>query len=159
MNPPVEKGELTKVRNFMEAYDQPIRFRPIDNLPEHEKIFRIALIQEELRELAQALNVDMGPLPLLVCKDRKLDPVAVLDALTDLMYVLLGAYHTFGLAICAKEAFEEVHNSNMSKLGDDDRPIKNAAGKVLKGPYYFPPNLEAIVRRSSRADVIFDPTE
>lgn len=151
-----EKSELRMVRDFMEAYDQPIRFRPVESLPIAEKLLRLQLIIEETWELADALGVTLGPKPLMVTKDTIVDPVASLDALTDLMYVTFGTYHTLGLADCASEAFREVHSSNMSKLDDSGRPIKNEHGKVLKGPYYFKPNLEVIVRQTQNRPTVFD---
>lgn len=88
---------------------------------------RIALLEEELGELGDAL------------RDR--DPVATLDALTDLQYILDGTYLAFGLGGMKRLAFDEVHRSNMSKLGSDGLPIRRADGKVLKGPNYSKPNL------------------
>lgn len=97
---------------------------------------RIQLIAEELSELAEALQEE--------------DIVAVLDALTDLTYVVDGSYLTFGLGNLKLPAFREVQRSNMSKLGPDGEPIVNEAGRVVKGPDYSPPNLEPLV--ASRLD-------
>lgn len=134
------------VRDFMLAYDQTVRTRPVDSLPEWEKMLRVQLLLEEVYELAEALNIEVTGKPTLTCKSRDVDPVAVADALTDLTYVLLGAYHTTGQACLALDAFNEVHSSNMSKLGPDGRPLKNADGKVMKGPEYRPPSLGPIVQ-------------
>lgn len=153
MNSP--QSELDKVRQFMEANDQRVRFRPVDNIPEWEKTLRVALICEEVKELGTALGVNFD-FSNLIAKDSAIDPVAALDALTDLMYVTLGTYHTLGLANIAKEAFNEVHESNMSKMGPDGRPIKDLSGKVKKGPNYFPPNLKIIVDSARKEPTIFD---
>lgn len=88
---------------------------------------RIALLKEELQELEDAI--------------ASKDNVEILDALTDLQYVLDGTYIVFGLADLKDAAFREVHASNMSKLGADGKPIYREDGKVLKGPNYRPPNL------------------
>ena len=86
---------------------------------------RIDLIKEELEELTEAMQ------------DKNLLEVA--DALTDILYVTYGAGHAFGIDL--DKCFEEVQNSNMSKLGEDGKPIYNEAGKVMKGPNYFKPDL------------------
>ena len=86
---------------------------------------RLSLIQEELDELSEAIN--------------NKDLLEVADALTDILYVTYGAGHAFGIDL--DKCFEEVQNSNMSKLGNDGKPIYNDAGKVMKGPNYFKPDL------------------
>ena len=86
---------------------------------------RVDLIEEELEELKDAIN--------------KKDLKETVDALTDILYVTYGAGHAFGVNL--DECFEEVQNSNMSKLGEDGKPIYNEAGKVMKGPNYFKPDL------------------
>jgi len=112
------------VADFMDACDQEIRTYP--SFPDPKTIsLRLALIQEELEELEDAVDA------------RELLEVA--DALTDLLYVIYGAGHAFGINLDA--CFEEVHASNMSKLDEDGRAIKNEAGKVMKGPNYFEPDL------------------
>ena len=83
------------------------------------------IIKEELEELTQAMN------------DKNLLEVA--DALTDILYVTYGAGHAFGIDL--DKCFDEVQNSNMSKLGEDGKPIYNESGKVMKGPNYFKPDL------------------
>ena len=92
-----------------------------------EKInnLRISLIGEELDELKQAI------------KDKNIKEVA--DALTDILYVTYGAGHAFGIDL--DKCFDEVQKSNMSKLGDNGKPIYNESGKVMKGPNYFKPDL------------------
>ncbi len=112
----------------MEVFGQEVNFE--HTLRDQEtRDLRIDLISEELEELDLALT--------------NKDIVEVADALTDLLYVVYGAGHAFGIDL--DECFTEVHESNMSKLGEDGKPIYREDGKVLKGPNYFPPNLEEIV--------------
>lgn len=153
------QSELSQVRAFMEANDQTVRFRPVSDLPEWEKMLRVQLILEEAYELAEAFGIEVTGRPTLVSKTRDLDPVQSLDALTDLLYVIFGTYHTLGLACAARDAFTEVHASNMSKLGPDGHPLKNELGKVMKGPNYFPPDLKSIVARHSTPPTVFDSPE
>ena len=98
-----------------------------------EKInqLRISLIQEELDELKEAMANN--------------DLLEVADALTDLLYVTYGAGHAFGIDL--DKCFNEVQNSNMSKLGEDGKPIYNELGKVMKGPNYFKPDLTKFVNK------------
>jgi len=96
---------------------------------EHITSLRYDLIKEELEELKEAMNN----------KDIK----EVADALTDILYVTYGAGHAFGINL--DKCFEEVQNSNMSKLGLDGKPIYNEKGKVMKGPNYFKPNLSKFI--------------
>tara|TARA_B100001540_G_scaffold297797_1_gene300771 strand:+ start:408 stop:749 length:342 start_codon:yes stop_codon:yes gene_type:complete len=97
-----------------------------------EKIngLRYSLIQEELDELKQAI-------------DNK-DLLEVADALTDILYVTYGAGHAFGIDL--DKCFQEVQNSNMSKLGNDGKPIYNDAGKVMKGPNFYKPDLSKFLK-------------
>ncbi len=113
-----------KVRVFMKTYGQEVKDKAGLSDAITNKL-RIDLIKEELEELTQAM------------KDENLLEVA--DALTDILYVTYGAGHAFGIDL--DKCFEEVQNSNMSKLGDDGKPIYNEAGKVMKGPNYFKPDL------------------
>ena len=116
------------VRKFMETFGQEIKEKA--GFP-HEKItsLRYDLIKEELDELKEAIDN----------KDIK----EVADALTDILYVTYGAGHAFGINL--DKCFEEVQNSNMSKLGLDNKPIYDEKGKVMKGPNYFKPDLEKFV--------------
>ena len=127
----MKKETLDCVREFHESYGLPVADAPnIDN----EKVngLRIELIREELEELTEALKAR--------------DLTEVLDALTDLQYVLDGAYLSFGLHDLKEMAFTEVHRSNMSKLGADGKPVvRESDGKILKGPNYTPPDLKSIV--------------
>ena len=112
------------VRKFMETFGQEIKEKA--EFP-NEKIssLRYDLIREELEELKDAIE--------------KKDIVEIADALTDILYVTYGAGHAFGINL--DKCFEEVQNSNMSKLNSDGKPIFNNQGKVMKGPNYFKPNL------------------
>ena len=113
-----------KVRLFMQTYGQEVKSKAAFSDEKTNKL-RIDLIKEELEELQQAM------------KDKNLLEVA--DALTDILYVTYGAGHAFGIDL--DKCFNEVQNSNMSKLGKDGNPIYNDQGKVMKGPNYFKPNL------------------
>ena len=116
------------VKKFMETFGQEIKEKA--GFP-NEKItsLRYDLINEELDELKEAMDN----------KDIK----EVADALTDILYVTYGAGHAFGINL--DNCFEEVQNSNMSKLGEDGKPIYNDKGKVMKGPNYFKPDLSKFV--------------
>ena len=117
-----------KVGEFMKAFGQEVKSLP--NLSS-EKIndLRINLIDEELNELKEAI--------------KKKNLIEVADALTDILYVTYGAGHAFGIDL--DKCFMEVQKSNMSKLGNDGKPIYNQYGKVMKGPNYFKPNLKKIL--------------
>jgi predicted HAD superfamily Cof-like phosphohydrolase len=116
------------VKKFMETFGQEIKEKA--GFPD-EKItsLRYELIREELCELKEAIENN--------------DIKEVADALTDILYVTYGAGHAFGIDL--DKCFEEVQNSNMSKLGLDGKPIFNDKGKVMKGPKYFKPNLSKYV--------------
>ena len=113
-----------KVGVFMKTFGQEVKNKPSLSSDKINQL-RISLIKEELDELKAAMNSK--------------DLLEVADALTDLLYVTYGAGHAFGIDL--DKCFEEVQNSNMSKLGDDGKPIYNEFGKVMKGPNYFKPNL------------------
>ncbi len=114
-----------KVKKFMETFGQEVRTKP--SFPSEKIVeLRNALIQEELSELKIAIQ------------DKNI--VEVADALTDILYVTYGAGHAFGIDL--DKCFNEVQNSNMSKLDDKGKPIYNEKGKVMKGPNYFKPNLK-----------------
>jgi len=116
------------VEDFMEAMGQEVNAIP--TFPEEEiQRLRLDLIEEELDELHYAIaNKDM---------------VEIADALGDLLYVVYGAGHAFGIDL--DECFKEIHASNMSKLGPDGKPIKREDGKVLKPDTFFPPDLKSIL--------------
>ncbi len=121
-------SNFESVKKFMETFGQEVKEKA--EFP-NEKItsLRYDLINEELSELKDAIE--------------KKDIKEVADALTDILYVTYGAGHAFGINL--DKCFEEVQNSNMSKLGADGKPIYNEKGKVMKGPNYFEPNLEKFV--------------
>lgn len=133
----MSKSTLDMVKEFHETYGLPVLPEP--NITDAKtNALRINLLAEELDELTEAL------------KDG--DIVEVLDALTDLQYVLDGAYLSFGLQDKKMPAFTEVHRSNMSKLGEDGKPIRRESdGKVLKGPNYFKPDLVQFIKNGKSA--------
>ena len=131
----MEKSNFDKVREFHETYGQEV-LHTAQFPSEKTQQMRVDLIAEELDELRAAIA------------DQNIIEVA--DALTDLLYVVYGAGHAFGIDL--DQTFNEVHRSNMSKLGEDGKPIRREDGKVLKGPNYTPPdlgNLLALIREQS----------
>ena len=121
-------SNFIKVGTFMKTFGQDVKTEPSFSTDKINKL-RIDLIKEELEELIDAMN--------------KKDLLEVADALTDILYVTYGAGHAFGIDL--DSCFEEVQNSNMSKLGSDGKPIYNDSGKVMKGPNYFKPDLSKFV--------------
>ena len=121
-------SNFNKVKIFMETFGQEVKTKPSFS---NDKInsLRYDLIKEELEELKVAMESK--------------DLLEVADALTDILYVTYGAGHAFGIDL--DKCFEEVQNSNMSKLGEDGKPIYNEKGKVMKGPKYFKPNLAKFI--------------
>ena len=118
-----------KVGSFMKTFGQEVKTKS-DLSTEKINKLRVSLINEELEEFKEAI------------KNNDIKEVA--DALTDILYVTYGAGHAFGINL--DKCFEEVQQSNMSKLGDDGKPIYNESGKVMKGPKYFKPNLKKFVK-------------
>ena len=121
-------NNFESVRKFMQTFGQEVRKKagfPDDKITS----LRYDLIEEELGELKEAID------------SKNIKEVA--DALTDILYVTYGAGHAFGINL--DKCFEEVQNSNMSKLGSDGKPIYNDKGKVMKGPNYFKPDLTKFV--------------
>ena len=118
-----------KVGLFMKAFGQEVKTRAGFSSDKINKL-RIDLIKEEFEELEDAI--------------KKKDLKETVDALTDILYVTYGAGHAFGVNL--DKCFEEVQNSNMSKLGEDGKPIYNQNGKVMKGPNYFKPNLNQFLK-------------
>ena len=117
-----------KVGNFMKTFGQEVKTKPSFSTDKINKL-RLDLIKEELSELTEAMN--------------NKDLLEVADALTDILYVTYGAGHAFGINL--DKCFEEVQNSNMSKLDENGKPIYNESGKVMKGPNYFKPDLSKFV--------------
>ena len=123
-------SNFDNVKKFMETFGQEVKEKA--EFP-NEKItlLRYDLIREELEEFKEAIS--------------KKDIKEVADALTDILYVTYGAGHAFGINL--DKCFQEVQSSNMSKLGDDGKPIFNDKGKVMKGPNYFKPNLSKFLAK------------
>ena len=119
-----------KVGLFMTTFGQEVK-KKSELSSEKINSLRIGLIKEELDELTKAINEN--------------DILEVADALTDILYVTYGAGHAFGVDL--DKCFDEVQKSNMSKLGDDGKPIYNENGKVLKGPNYFKPDLSKFLKK------------
>ena len=120
---------FNKVKTFMETFGQEVKKQPSFSSEKVNKL-RYDLINEELQELKSAI-------------DNK-DLLEVADALTDILYVTYGAGHAFGIDL--DKCFQEVQNSNMSKLDENGKPIYNESGKVMKGPKYFKPNLSKFLK-------------
>ena len=121
-------SNFNKVKTFMETFGQEVKTKPSFSTDKINSL-RYDLIKEELEELKEAME--------------NKDLLEVADALTDILYVTYGAGHAFGIDL--DKCFEEVQNSNMSKLGEDGKPIYNDKGKVMKGPNYSEPNLKQFV--------------
>ena len=117
-------SNFSKVGIFMKTFGQEVKDKPSFSTDKINKL-RLDLIKEEFNELKDAID--------------KKDLLEVADALTDILYVTYGAGHAFGIDL--DKCFDEVQNSNMSKLGEDGKPIYNESGKVMKGPNYFKPDL------------------
>ena len=118
-----------KVGLFMKTFGQEVKKKPSLSTEKINKL-RVSLINEELEEFKEAIKNN--------------DLKETVDALTDILYVTYGAGHAFGINL--DKCFDEVQQSNMSKLGDDGKPIYNEEGKVMKGPKFFKPNLEKFLK-------------
>ncbi len=125
------RDTLSIVREWHEAFDVPVA--PAPGIPEARAQMRLAILEEEVAELRAA--VEAG------------DMTEVLDALCDIQYVLDGTFLEFGMHGIKQAAMEEVHSSNMSKLGADGRPVLREDGKVLKGPAFRRPELAPLLGR------------
>ena len=121
-------SNFRKVGIFMKTFGQEVKNKPSFSTDKINKL-RLDLIKEELSELTDAMN--------------NKDLLEVADALTDILYVTYGAGHAFGIDL--DKCFDEVQNSNMSKLDENGKPIYNEYGKVMKGPNYFKPDLSKFV--------------
>ena len=121
-------SNFNKVGIFMKTFGQEVKTKPSLSSDKINKL-RIDLIKEELDELKEAMKNN--------------DLLEVADALTDILYVTYGAGHAFGINL--DKCFDEVQNSNMSKLSENGEPIYNESGKVMKGPNYFKPDLTKFV--------------
>ena len=118
-----------KVGSFMKTFGQEVKTKSGLSAEKINKL-RVSLINEELEEFKEAI------------KNNDLKEAA--DALTDILYVTYGAGHAFGINL--DKCFDEVQKSNMSKLGNDGKPIYNEQGKVMKGPKYFKPDLNKFLK-------------
>jgi predicted HAD superfamily Cof-like phosphohydrolase len=116
-----------QVGEFHRAYGLPVRDVPTGDVGGEQVALRLSLIQEEVSELAAAAEAD--------------DLVGVADALADIVYVAYGTAHVYGIDLDV--VLDEVHASNMTKLGADGRPVRRSDGKILKGPDYRPPDIAA----------------
>ncbi|MBD1137173.1 nucleoside triphosphate pyrophosphohydrolase family protein [Pelagibacterales bacterium SAG-MED49] len=121
-------SNFNKVGIFMKTFGQEVKSKPSFSTDKVNKL-RIDLIKEELDELKEAMDNN--------------DLLEVADALTDILYVTYGAGHAFGINL--DKCFDEVQNSNMSKLSENGEPIYNESGKVMKGPNYFKPDLTKFI--------------
>ena len=121
-------SNFSKVGIFMKTFGQEVKNKPSFSTDKINKL-RLDLIKEELTELTEAMN--------------NKDLLEVADALTDILYVTYGAGHAFGIDL--DKCFDEVQNSNMSKLDESGKPIYNEHGKVMKGPNFFKPDLTKFV--------------
>ena len=122
-------SNFQSVKKFMQIFGKEVKIKA--EFPNKKIIqLRYELIKEELEELNQAI--------------KNKDIIEVADALTDILYVTYGAGHAFGVDL--DKCFDEVQQSNMSKLGPDGKPIYNESGKVMKGPNYFKPNLNKFLK-------------
>ena len=121
-------SNFNKVKTFMETFGQEVKTKPSFSSDKINSL-RYDLIKEELEELKEAME--------------NKDLLEVADALTDILYVTYGAGHAFGIDL--DKCFAEVQSSNMSKLGQEGKPIYNESGKVMKGPKYFKPDLTKFV--------------
>lgn len=122
---------LNKVRQFQLATDQVTNSEPT-NLPLEEMNLRFGLMKEENDEYREASLLDAN--------------VEILDSLVDQLYVLLGTVNAHGMQNVFEEAFNRVHENNMTKIGPDGKVIRNAAGKILKGPNFVPVNLSDLIQ-------------
>ena len=122
-------SNFNKVKTFMETFDQEVKTKPSFSTDKINSL-RYDLIKEELEELKEAME--------------NKDLLEVADALTDILYVTYGAGHAFGIDL--DKCFEEVQSSNMSKLDENEKPIFNDDGKVMKGSNYFKPDLSKFIK-------------
>ena len=127
------KRKIKAVADFHQAFGLGISQNPRANLGPEKNLLRFNLMDEENREYLEAAN--------------RGDLVEVADALGDMLYILCGTILEHGMQAKIEEVFEEIQRSNMSKLGNDGKPVYREDGKVLKGPNYFRPNIRAILDR------------
>ena len=128
------KKQLNSVKHFHETYKLSYNINPVANLGSNKNKLRFDLMAEENSEYINAANNN--------------DIVEVADALGDMLYILCGTIISHGFQNKIEELFDEIQRSNMSKLGSDGKPIYREDGKVLKGPHYFKPNIEKILKEN-----------
>ncbi len=126
--------KIKAVQDFHEAFGLGVRHEPVASLSEEKLQLRFNLMAEENEEYLEAA--------------RNGDIIEVADALGDMLYILCGTILEHGMQYKIEEVFEEIQRSNMSKLGQDGKPIYREDGKVMKGPNYFKPNIEEILRKA-----------
>ena len=122
---------IYKVLDFHKKFDCFYQSRPSVEVRGDTEVLRHRLLQEEVNELFEAQSGR--------------DIVAIADALGDILYITFGTACTYGLQDCLEKVFNEIHDSNMSKLGADGKPVRREDGKILKGPNYFKPNIKKIL--------------
>jgi predicted HAD superfamily Cof-like phosphohydrolase len=127
------KDKIQAVTDFHEAFKLGINHKPTVDIGENRKLLRYKLMREENEEYLEAANNN--------------DLVEVADALGDMLYILCGTIIEHGMQDKIEEVFNEIQRSNMSKLGEDGKPIYREDGKVLKGPNYFKPDIGAILEK------------
>ncbi|MEX0313482.1 MAG: hypothetical protein AB3N18_04845 [Allomuricauda sp.] len=125
------KSKIKAVELFHNSFGLGVSKEPKANLGEEKNRLRFNLMDEENKEYLEAAEND--------------DLVEVADALGDMLYILCGTILEHGMQYKIEEVFEEIQRSNMSKLGEDGKPIYREDGKVLKGPNYFKPDIQAIL--------------
>ncbi len=126
--------KIEAVTEFHKAFGLGIKLSPKADLGEAKNLLRYKLMREENEEYLEAANNN--------------DLVEIADALGDMLYILCGTIIEHGMQDVIEEVFEEIQRSNMSKLGEDGKPIYREDGKVLKGPNYFKPNIEKILEKA-----------
>lgn len=127
------KKRIAAVTEFHTAFKLNMNQKPIANIGEERNMLRFNLMKEENEEYLEAAQEN--------------DLVEVADALGDMLYILCGTIIEHGMQDKIEEVFDEIQRSNMSKLGEDGKPIYREDGKVLKGPNYFKPNIAEILER------------
>lgn len=135
------KKQLEQLLQFQRAYNSTINSKPT-LISEDDYVLRYKLGKEELIEYFDA------------CKDG--DLIEVADALADQLYILLGTMISHGMQDVIEDIFDEVHRSNMSKLGEDGKPIHREDGKILKGPNYSPPNVSKYLADNGQLQIPLD---
>lgn len=125
------KKRISAVKQFHKAFGLGVKEQPVADLGEAKNLLRYHLMKEENEEYLEAANNN--------------DLTEVADALGDMLYILCGTIIEHGMQHKIEEVFDEIQRSNMSKLGADGNPIYREDGKVLKGPNYFKPNIDAIL--------------